>query len=58
METETKCQYAHKVDGVVPGILDIHLDGRSCDCGRVKFVAEDCGCPSNPHKELRSKPNE
>lgn len=55
--TNIPCQYSHQVAGVTPNPLDVHLDGRTCDCGRIKFVAEDCGCINNPHKELRSHPN-
>jgi hypothetical protein len=58
MDNETKCRDAHRVDGLIPGLLDVQFDGRACDCGRVIFFAEQCGCAANPHMELKSRPNE
>lgn len=55
---EQPCLYVHRVDGIVPDKLDLQYAGRVCDCGRVVFYAEPCGCPGNPHDEIRSKPNE
>lgn len=57
-QSETPCQYVHKVNGVVPGMFDLQYDGKVCDCGRIKFIKEHCGCQNNPHDELKSKPNE
>lgn len=57
MTDEIKCRESHKVDGHIPSPLDLHLDGRTCDCGRILFQKEPCGCIGNPHDELKSKEN-
>lgn len=49
------CRYGHAINGVRPGVLEIEKDGNVCDCGNVRFVAEDCGCDKNPHQELRER---
>lgn len=54
---EGKCKPEHKVDGIVPFQEDIRFDGRSCDCGRVKFIAELCGCDMKEYR-LKKIPNE
>lgn len=55
---EKPCRAGHTVDGKVPMLHHIHLDQRTCDCGRMIYYKEKCGCSSNPHYELKSKPNE
>lgn len=55
---EIKCKEAHMVDGVVPQERDNHLDGRTCDCQRMIFISEPCGCSDGGGYKLRSKPNE
>jgi len=60
MEQEIKeipCREIHKIDGVVPAITDLHFDQRVCDCQRLFFYKEQCTCPTNPHFDLKSKPN-
>jgi len=57
MEEEEKCKGDHKINGVVPLPLDIQYDGVICDCQRIKFYTQMCGC-SEPHLELLKKPNE
>lgn len=46
----------HKVDGVTPTLQDVHLSGRTCDCQRIKYLAEGCGCDNS--KQLKSYPNQ
>lgn len=58
MEEQEKCKGGHKVDGKVPMLTDIHLDKRTCDCGRLKYISEMCGCETNKHLELKQYPNE
>ena len=61
MEEEKKiCTPYHTVNGVVPEKSDLHFDNVVCDCNRVVFYSERCGCPANvtPTFELKSKPNE
>lgn len=57
MEDKKICELIHKVDGHIPHFSDTHLDGRVCDCRRMIYFKEECGCPGNPW-QLRSKPNE
>jgi spore maturation protein CgeB len=35
---------AHVIDGKIPEPFDQHLDGRPCDCGKLKYVWTECGC--------------
>lgn len=46
----------HKIDGIIPTLQDIQYDGRTCECGRIKYIAEGCTC--NGSKELKSYPNQ
>lgn len=50
-----KCKYGHAISGIKPGVLEIENDGKLCDCGNIRFVAENCGCENNPHLELRER---
>jgi hypothetical protein len=54
---EIPCKTGHAVNGIVPGDLDIVYDQKICDCGRVQFFKEMCGCPTNKHYELKQKEN-
>ena len=54
---EMACKTFHGIGGVLPQKMDIHFDGKTCDCGKLLFYAEMCGCPSNKHLELYSKEN-
>lgn len=60
MEDQKKCTPYHTVNGYVPKAEDLHLNGQVCDCSRVVFYSERCGCPASvtPTYELKSKPNE
>lgn len=58
MEEEKKCTPEHKIKDQIPTILDLKYDGQACDCGKIKWIAEDCGCSANPHLELKQYPNE
>lgn len=51
------CRDAHRVNGVIPQIHNIEFDGLTCECGKFLFKKEPCGCPGNPHDELKSFPN-
>lgn len=52
------CKNGHSINGIVPTSSDIQYDGQVCDCGKLKFFAEKCGCPDKNRLELISKPNE
>lgn len=56
-EDERTCREAHKIGSVIPSLNNVEFDGKTCNCGKILFVAEQCACPNNPHLELRSKPN-
>lgn len=53
---ERPCPQFHAVDGQMPSIDRTDFDGRTCDCGKISFYSEMCGC-SVPRLELKSKPN-
>lgn len=52
------CVGVHKVDGVVPTEFDERFIDRVCDCGRIVFYKDPCGCPGTPGWRLKSKPSE
>lgn len=54
---EEKCKPEHRVEGKVPFQNNIELDGKVCDCGRMKYVAELCGCDMKQYI-LKQIPNE
>lgn len=57
MENDDKCRQFHNIDGVIPAITDVHFHNRTCQCGKFIYKAEPCGCPVNPHDELKTYPN-
>lgn len=57
MSEEKKCPLIHQIDGRTPESTDTHLEGRTCDCGKLIFFLEPCGCPGAKHDELKSQPN-
>lgn len=46
----------HVIDGKIPEPFDQHLDGRACECGKLIFKWEDCGCV-NKEWQLRAHQN-
>lgn len=55
-DNSTPCFDGHRINGEKPQALDTQYDGRVCDCGRIKYYTEMCGCTPQ-HLELRSSPN-
>jgi hypothetical protein len=51
------CRDAHRVDGVIPQPHNLQFADRTCDCGKLIFKLVPCGCPGNPHDELKSEQN-
>lgn len=47
---------AHVIDGNIPNPSDQHFDGRTCSCGKLKWVWEECGC-ANKEYQLRAHEN-
>lgn len=56
MENKT-CTDAHKVGDIIPQLLDLKFANMTCNCGKILYVEEECGCPTNKHMEIRSKEN-
>lgn len=57
MSEEKPCPLIHQIDGRTPELTDTHLEGRTCDCGKLMFFTELCGCSGDKHLELKSQPN-
>lgn len=53
---ETRCREFHGVNGYMPLANDLKYDGMTCDCGKFKFIAEDCTCQRDG-KVLKTYPN-
>jgi hypothetical protein len=47
---------AHVIDGVIPGPLDEHLSDRVCDCGKIRYSWQECGCGEKTY-QLRAQEN-
>lgn len=59
MSEEEKCRIGHQWNGVKPEIKESlmqdqypDLHNKPCDCGRVLFTEEACGCPHNRYWEI------
>lgn len=50
------CVDAHRVGGVIPEPFHQQFDGQSCDCGKLKWVWEECGCSIKQY-QLRAYEN-
>lgn len=50
------CKESHRINGIIPQIENVEFDGMTCECGKLIFKAEMCGC-SNPHLELKQYEN-
>jgi hypothetical protein len=57
MTEEIPCANGHVIDKVTPAPTDLYFANRVCDCSKLIFVLEPCGCPNDKHDELRSRPN-
>lgn len=51
------CKEAHRIGDHIPQFPDLHLDGQTCNCGKILYVAEPCGCPGLLQKNLHAKEN-
>lgn len=59
VKEDRKCKGFHGINGAMPQGSDIQFDNITCDCGKIMFYKEPCGCPgSQDGYFLRSKPNE
>lgn len=52
-----ECKEAHRIGDHIPQFPDLHLDGQTCNCGKILYVAEPCGCPGLPRMDLHAKEN-
>jgi hypothetical protein len=53
---ENPCLDAHRIDGIIPEPFDQKFDGRVCDCGKLRWTWEECGCV-NKEYQLRATEN-
>lgn len=51
------CHFQHLWEGNPPDPNRSDLEGKLCDCGKLLFHAELCGCPSNEHMDLKLQEN-
>lgn len=59
---QIKCREAHTIEGLIPNLetweYAAQFVDKICDCGRIRFEKEDCGCPGQPWKVVaRENPN-
>lgn len=52
-----ECKEAHKIGDLIPQFNNVEMADQTCNCGKILYVLEDCGCPANQHKELHAKEN-
>lgn len=55
--SEIKCNVQHLWNGNPPFTSQPELEGKPCDCGKMLFHIEGCGCPGNPQKEIKLQEN-
>lgn len=53
---DTPCRNGHALNGVLP-TDDITFDEKVCDCGRIKFYKEECGCPTGNGWKIKTQEN-
>jgi hypothetical protein len=51
------CAEFHGINGHMPQTTELHYAGQTCDCGKFLYKAVGCGCPNNPHEDLKMVPN-
>lgn len=51
------CLGGHKINGVAPADYDQHFHNKVCDCRRVLYSWEPCGCKAKNEYKLVSKAN-
>lgn len=54
---DRKCAIQHLWNGNPPYPHQSELEGKPCDCGKMIFHAEMCGCPGNPQMQVQLKEN-
>lgn len=46
------------VGDIIPQLLDLQFANMTCNCTKILFVQEECGCPAGTkHLEIRAKEN-
>lgn len=64
IDTDRPCWDAHRVGNIIPdSITDEEekirlLDGKTCNCGKLRYVAEMCSCPNKSEMRLKTYPVE
>jgi len=51
-QDKAPCLEAHTIEGKIPEPADQELDGKVCDCGKLRAKWEECGC-ANKQWQLR-----
>ncbi len=51
------CKIEHGINGMKPAETDLQYDGKTCDCGKLVYHLEECGCPGKKHMLLKEKEN-
>lgn len=51
------CRYGHTINGIVPNTNELQYKDRICDCGKIKYNVQPCGCSGVKHDELRAVEN-
>lgn len=46
------CRMAHSISGIIPNLNDAETAqvyvGKVCDCGKLRYIKEECGCSIGP----------
>lgn len=56
--SQPPCSGSHRVNGDVPTVNNLTEQWVVCDCGRIDFRIEECGCPAAKHMDVKSRPHE
>jgi hypothetical protein len=56
-QNSSPCKNGHVVEGVAPQTYDEKFKDKVCDCRRVMFVWELCGCPGKKEYKIAMKAN-
>lgn len=56
-QEQLNCGDAHRIGNIIPQSFNVELDGKSCNCGKFKFIKEKCSCPSGGYL-LKQYPNQ
>lgn len=52
-----ECKEAHKIGDLIPQFNNVELANQTCNCGKILYVEEECGCAGLKRMELHAKEN-